>query len=103
MRLTWVFAFLLSLCVLTYLADATAATNRCMNPVTTRGPASDCKWESGDVKVHGKGIDWASAYEDAVTQCFEARRARYKAYRGVDSDQETAELYIETCANLTCN
>ncbi len=103
MRLTWVFAILLGLSVLTYMADASAATFVCKNPTATRGPASDCKWESGDVKVHGTGSTWAAAFEDAVTQCFEARRARYKAYRGVDSDVETGEVIIDSCINLTCN
>src|SRR4051812_41457755 len=98
MRLTWVFAILLGLSVLTYMYDANAA-NMC-EAHSSRSPASDCKYESGDVKVHGKGSDWASAFEDAVTQCFEARRARYKAYRGVDSDTDTGEVIIDSCINL---
>lgn len=108
MRLTWVFAILLGLSFFTYMADASATINLQPNsckilPRATRSPAADCKYESGDVKVSGHGSDWASAFEDAVTQCFEARRARFKAYRGVDSDIETSELLIDSCVNLTCS
>lgn len=103
MRLTWVFAILLGLSVLTYMVDASAATNMCEMPRATRTPAADCKYESGDVKVHGTGSNWSAAFENAVDQCMAAREARHKAYRGVSPDEDTMLLLIDSCANLTCS
>jgi hypothetical protein len=102
MRLTWIFALLLGLSVLTYLADASAAP-MCKAP-SSRAPASEtCKYSAGDIKVVGIGDTMDQAFEDAAVKCFDTRRARFKSARGVDSDNETAELYIDLCANIRCS
>lgn len=66
--------------------------------------SASCKFETNDIgSIVGRGPTDADAFEDAATQCFERHRALYKAKRGVASDNDTAELYIDICVNLKCS
>ena len=69
---------------------------------TAMASDSKCKVELSDMTITGRGPSSAAAFEDAATQCFDQRAAKFKAKHG-HLDEDTGLIYIDQCANVKCS